>query len=77
MLRATKHHCFSIDCSGARIIRNDENLNFLLAVNQAAAEARGEYLLLLNNDAQVLPGTLRSALHMPQAHRISAPSAAG
>ena len=48
---------------GARIIRNDENLNFLLAVNQAAAQARGEYLLLLNNDAQVMPGTLRAALN--------------
>jgi GT2 family glycosyltransferase len=47
---------------GARIIRNPENRNFLLAVNQAACEARGEYLLLLNNDAQILPGTLESAL---------------
>src|SRR5215471_309688 len=48
---------------GARIIRNKENKNFLLAVNQAAREARGEYLLLLNNDAQLLPGTLESALN--------------
>ena len=47
---------------GVRIIRNPENRNFLLAVNQAAREAKGEYLLILNNDAQVLPGTLRSAL---------------
>jgi len=47
---------------GARIIRNIENLHFLAAVNQAACEAQGEYLLLLNNDAQLLPGTLTSAL---------------
>ena len=47
---------------GGRIIRNTENRNFLLAVNQAAREARGEYLLLLNNDAQLLPGTLRSVV---------------
>ena len=47
---------------GARIIRNSENLNFLLAVNQAAREATGEYLLVLNNDTQIMPGTLRSAL---------------
>ena len=47
---------------GARVIRNGENLNFLLAVNQAAREARGEYLLLLNNDTQLLPGTLKSAM---------------
>jgi GT2 family glycosyltransferase len=47
---------------GAHIIRNTENRNFLLAVNQAAKEAHGEHLLLLNNDAQVLPGTLEQAL---------------
>ncbi len=47
---------------GARIIRNKENANFLLAVNQAAKEARGDYLLLLNNDAQLLPGSLESAI---------------
>jgi len=47
---------------GARIIRNKENKNFLLAVNEAAREARGEYLLLLNNDAQLLPGSLHAAL---------------
>jgi GT2 family glycosyltransferase/glycosyltransferase involved in cell wall biosynthesis len=48
---------------GPRIIRNPENRNFLLAVNQGARDASGEYLLMLNNDAQVLPGTLRSTLN--------------
>src|SRR5439155_3576337 len=47
---------------GATIIRNTENHHFVLAVNQAAREARGEFVLLLNNDAQLLPGALRSAL---------------
>jgi GT2 family glycosyltransferase len=47
---------------GVQVIRNAENRNFLLAVNQAAKAAKGEYLLLLNNDAQVLPGTIHSAL---------------
>jgi O-antigen biosynthesis protein len=47
---------------GVRIIRNAENRNFLLAVNQAAKEARGDYVLLLNNEAQVLLGTLHCAL---------------
>src|SRR5262249_27500878 len=47
---------------GANIIRNRENFNFLLAANQAARKARGEYVLLLNNDTQLLPGTLHSAL---------------
>jgi GT2 family glycosyltransferase len=47
---------------GVRVIQNNDNRNFLLAVNQAAREARGEYLLLLNNDTQLLPGTLQSAI---------------
>ena len=47
---------------GLKIIRNADNLNFLLAVNQASQVAQGEYLLLLNNDAQVLPGTIESAI---------------
>jgi GT2 family glycosyltransferase/glycosyltransferase involved in cell wall biosynthesis len=51
---------------GARIIRNSENRNFLLAVNQAAREASGRYLLLLNNDAQLLPGSLRAAVQTLQ-----------
>jgi len=46
---------------GAHIIRNARNLNFLLAVNQAAREARGDFLLLLNSDAQLLPGTVSCA----------------
>jgi GT2 family glycosyltransferase/glycosyltransferase involved in cell wall biosynthesis len=47
---------------GVRVIRNSTNLHFLLAANQAAKEAKGDYILLLNNDAQLLPGTIRSAL---------------
>src|SRR5206468_475284 len=47
---------------GATIIHNTENRHFVLAVNQAAREARGEFVSLLNNDAQLLPGALRSAL---------------
>jgi len=47
---------------GVHVIRNSRNLNFLLAANQAALVAHGEHILLLNNDAQLLPGTLRNAL---------------
>jgi GT2 family glycosyltransferase len=47
---------------GAQIIRNRENIHFLHAVNQAVREARGKYVLLLNNDAQLLPGALEAAM---------------
>ena len=47
---------------GAHIIRNQTNTHFLLAVNQAAQKARGRSLLILNNDTEVLPGSIASAL---------------
>ncbi|MGI4954865.1 MAG: rhamnan synthesis F family protein [Janthinobacterium lividum] len=53
---------------GATIIRNGTNLHFLKATNLAARQARGRTLLLLNNDAQLLPGSLASALHILESH---------
>lgn len=47
---------------GAKIIRNHENHHFLLASNQAANVATGKYILFLNNDAQVLPGSIAAAV---------------
>ena len=47
---------------GARIIWSDDNLHFLRGVNRAVREARGRHLLLLNNDALLLPGTVEAAL---------------
>lgn len=47
---------------GARILRQEGNLGFLRAVNQAADHATGENLLLLNNDAIVEPHTLANAV---------------
>lgn len=46
---------------GVEIIRNDHNAGFVEAVNQAAARAKGEHLLLLNNDAVLLPGAMARA----------------
>ncbi|WP_053080580.1 glycosyltransferase [Methylobacterium variabile] len=45
----------------ATILRSPENLGFLRAVNAAAAQARGESLLLLNNDTILLPGSVAAA----------------
>ena len=43
---------------GLRVVRQDRNLGFLGNCNAAAAKARGEALLFLNNDTIVLPGWL-------------------
>ena len=48
---------------GAKIIRNTHNEGFLAASNQGANEARGRNLLFLNNDTEVFPGAISSALH--------------
>jgi FkbM family methyltransferase len=43
---------------GLQVVRQERNLGFLGNCNAAAAEARGEALLFLNNDTVVLPGWL-------------------
>jgi GT2 family glycosyltransferase len=47
---------------GVTILRNEENKHFLRGVNQAAETARGKHLLILNNDTELLPGSLLAAL---------------
>ncbi|MGC2857433.1 tetratricopeptide repeat protein [Novispirillum sp. DQ9] len=47
---------------GATILRNTENVGFLLAANQGAAEARGRHVLFLNNDAFLHRDALAAAL---------------
>jgi GT2 family glycosyltransferase len=44
---------------GVTVIRNTENVGFTVAVNIGAKAARGEFLLLLNNDAELVPGAVR------------------
>lgn len=47
---------------GIRLIKNEANLGFIRSCNRGATEARGEYLLFLNNDTQVEPGWLDELL---------------
>jgi hypothetical protein len=46
-----------------RIIENSSNLGFAAANNKAFADARGDYVLLLNNDTIVLPNALGNCVH--------------
>jgi GT2 family glycosyltransferase/SAM-dependent methyltransferase len=48
---------------GARVIRKSDNVHFLRGVNLATIGARGRNILLLNNDAQLFPGSLEAAIH--------------
>jgi len=47
---------------GVRCLRSETNLGFARAVNRAAAVTDGEFLLLLNSDAQLEPGALADAV---------------
>ena len=46
----------------AHIVTNKDNLGFVKAVNQGADAARGEFILLLNNDALIEDQALSNAL---------------
>jgi hypothetical protein len=51
-----------------RYLRAKGNLGFARAVNWAAREARGQFLLLLNSDAAVRPDSIGTAVEWMQAH---------
>lgn len=48
---------------GADIVRNADNLGFVLAVNQGADRVQTDFMLLLNNDAMLEEAALSSALN--------------
>lgn len=50
--------------SGVNHIVNKENLRFLLNCNNAAKEAKGEFILFLNNDTQVLDNWLEPLVRL-------------
>ena len=49
---------------GVRWLLNERNLGFVRSCNAAAAQARGEFLVLLNNDVQVSAGWLEALLRV-------------
>ena len=51
---------------GIHVIRNNKNMRFLKNCNNAAAYARGKYILFLNNDTYVLPGWLKELLSIAE-----------
>ena len=50
------------------INRNAENLGFLRNCNAAALKARGEYILLLNNDTEIQPHAITELLNVFRRH---------
>ena len=52
--------CLERDIPGTKIIRNSCNAGFARAVNQGLAQSSGDFVLLLNNDAQLQSGALRA-----------------
>lgn len=45
-------------CKYLHLIKNNKNLGFAQANNQAIQKSKGKYIFLLNSDAQVLPSAL-------------------
>lgn len=50
------------------LIRNETNVGFARAVNQGAARGRAPWLLLLNPDMELGPGSLRALYDFAQSH---------
>lgn len=50
------------DYPDVRLIRSDSNVGFCVANNRMVTQAKGSYVLLLNNDAELQPDALRALL---------------
>jgi GT2 family glycosyltransferase len=58
----TKEYLEKIE--GIKLINNPENLGFLKNINKGLKEAKGDYVLLLNNDVVVLPNLLKELFYV-------------
>jgi GT2 family glycosyltransferase/Flp pilus assembly protein TadD len=47
---------------GVKLIKNLENLHYLVGTHQAVETVRGDFLLFLNNDTQVLGDSIKAAI---------------
>ncbi len=47
---------------GVQYLRNEEAVGFVRACNRGGSQARGEYIVMLNNDTEVTPGWLDELL---------------
>lgn len=56
------------DVPGLRLTTNPENIGYIRTNNHLAALARGQYLLLLNNDAMIHPGAIAALLDVFGTH---------
>lgn len=56
----------SCDYPAVRLIRSADNVGFCIANNRMVTAARGDYVLLLNNDAELLPDALACLLDEAQ-----------
>lgn len=59
----------------ARLIESKSNVGFCVANNRMVAEAKGKYVLLLNNDAALYPDALKTLL--AEACRLDQPAILG
>lgn len=57
---------------GVVLIKSDTNVGFCIANNRMVAMARGQFILLLNNDAALYPDALQSLLQ--EANRLGQPA---
>lgn len=51
------------------LIESRDNVGFCVANNRMGTKARGDYILLLNNDAELLPDALQTLLNAAQASK--------
>jgi GT2 family glycosyltransferase len=52
------------------VLASTQNVGFSIGNNRMAAHARGEYILLLNNDAALYPDALSTLLHTARSQKL-------